>query len=115
MFMMTFPFVLSTLLTGCGENLCTTEIIFSVNVQILDETGQPVADATPTYSVDGGEEQACEDDGTGGYNCGEDQSGEITVHVSLDGYEDEEASVTVEADECHVITESLEIQLVASQ
>ncbi len=109
------PIALCSLLVGCKkETLCSTEIIFSVNVEVLDEEGELVEDAAPTYSVDGGEVQSCEQDGIGGFNCGEDQAGDVTVYVSVEGYEEDEQSVMVEEDECHVTQESLSFQLVAS-
>jgi hypothetical protein len=116
-----FPTALFSLLTACGDkdgdtgfSICTAEIIFSVNVKIFDEAGQPIEDASPTYSVEGGAEGTCESDGIGGHNCGEDQEGSFTVYVSVDGYEDAEDTVTVSGDECHVTTESMEFQLVLS-
>ena len=108
------PIAICTLFTGCGPYVCTAQQVFSVNVQIYDDAGRVIEDAAPTFSVDGGEEAPCENDSTGGYNCGEDQEGVVTVYVSIDGFEDAEESVTVEGDKCHVTTESMEIDLVAS-
>ena len=116
------PIALCSFLTACGlkdgdtaSTICTAEIIFSVNVQVYDEAGQIIEDADPTYSVDGGAVGSCENDGVGGYNCGEDQEGAVTVYVSVDGYEPTEGTVTVSGDECHVTTESMTFRLAASE
>ena len=113
-----FPFAL-LLLTSCDSKetdsgiLCSNNIVFSVNVKVYDDGGQMIEDAAITYSVDNGPEKACESDGAGGYNCGEDEAGTVAVYVSVDGYEDAEQAVYVEAGVCHVTTETMAFNLVA--
>ena len=119
-----FPIVFCSLLFGCNEKeeteetedsgliACTSEIVSSVYVTIYDENGEVIENAAPTYSVDGGPEGSCEEDSIGGHHCGEEQAGTVTIHVSVEGYEDAEQSVVVESNECHVITEEMDIRLV---
>ena len=94
--------------------ICSSDIAFSVYVTIYDDNGQVRTNASPTYSVDGGSEGSCEQDGIGGYYCGEEQTGNVTIHVNVEGYEPVEESVVVEADECHVKMETMNINLTPS-
>lgn len=98
-------------LTACEET-CTTEIRPSVNVEISDEAGENM-DANVQYDIGDGP-VACEQLGdiAGVYSCGEDFAGDIEILVSAEGYQDYAETVSPEADECHVITEDLAIQLV---
>ena len=107
---------------GCGNKeddtayiTCTSEISFSVYVTFYNETGGVVDNAEPTVSVDGGSATPCEEDSIGGHYCGEEFEGEVTVSLVIDGYEPVEETVTVEADECHVITEMVDITLVPTE
>mgnify|MGYP003384174169 CR=1 FL=1 len=102
-------------LTACDEQACTTEIRPSVNVEISDEAGEPM-DAQVEYDIGDGP-VSCEQIGdiAGSYSCGEDFAGEIEILVSAEGYQDHSESLTLEADECHVITEDLAIQLLLEE
>ena len=109
-------------LGGCGNKeedtaniICSSEISFSVYVTFYNETGSVVDNAEPTVSVDGGSASACEEDSIGRHYCGEELEGEVTVSFLIDGYEPVEETVTVEANECHVITEIIDITLVPSE
>ena len=94
---------------------CTSNIEFSVYVTIYDEAGEVIENAAPTISIDGGDDISCEEDSIGGHYCGEDIPGEVTISVSVDGYEPAEETVTVGEDECHVIMEIVDITLVPSE
>lgn len=98
-------------LTAC-EEACTTEIRPSVNVQVLDEAGLAM-DASVQYDIGDGP-VSCDQlgDAAGYYICGEDFAGEIEILVSAEGYQDHSETLTPESDECHVITEELEVELV---
>lgn len=96
---------------------CTTEARSSVSITLLDEAGQNHVEATggagisATYTVDGGESQTCEAV-FDAVVCGWEQAGDFVIVVDAEGYVPEQREVTVEEDECHVISEVLQIQLV---
>ncbi len=101
-----------------GEALgCTTEARSSVTVSLvapdgsnpLEASGGPAVDAT--YTVDGGDTQSCEAMG-GDLVCGWEQAGHFVILVDVEGHVPEQREVTVAADECHVISQSIEIVLV---
>lgn len=97
-------------LTGCEEPVCTEIAMSSVTVQLLDPSGQPILGAQVQYSVEDALSDCFEWD-DGWYACGYEEEGDITVLASAEGYLDAEGSVFVEADECHVVTESLTLTL----
>jgi len=112
---------LFTLLFGCGskedtgeneEIACTASIEFSVYATIFNEAGEVIENASVSYSA-GEMSGDCEADSVGGHYCGEEQSGEVTIFASAEGYVDAEETVTVGADQCHVITEKLDITMTA--
>ena len=115
-------YAMLSLLFGCGskedtgeleELVCTASIEFSVYVTVYDEAGEVIDNASVSYISDE-MSGACEADSIGGHYCGEEQSGDVTISVSAEGYVDAEETVNVEADECHVITEYLDIRLATS-
>lgn len=96
---------------ACEEELdCTTIAVASVNLSVVDFDGQPVPDASASYVVDGQDPQACESV-LDGFICGWEVAGTFTVTASAPGYQEATGEVTVGADECHVIPESLELVL----
>ncbi len=99
--------VIPVLALGCdgGDLSCTADIRYSVSVTVEDEAGGAVIGAAVEYSVDGGEPVTCEGGAAGTYACGAEVEGDITVNATADGFGGDEATVTVEADECHVIGE----------
>ena len=112
-----------SLLFGCGskedtgeydEIACTANIEFSVYATIYNQDGEVIENASVSYSS---EEMSgdCELDSIGGHYCGEEQSGEVTIFASAEGYVDAEETVTVNADQCHVITENLDITMIATE
>ncbi len=105
--------VIPVLALGCdgGDTSCTTELRYSVSVDVEDEAGDAVTGATVEYSVDGGAAVACEELQDGNYACGEEVEGDLTVTATADGLGTDEATVTVEADECHVIGEAVTLTL----
>ena len=112
-----------SLFLGCGSKddtgeledfVCTASIEYSVYVTVYNEDGSVIENASVSYSSDpmSGD---CEMDSVGGHYCGEEQSGDVTIFVSAEGYVDTEQTVTVEADVCHVITEMLDVTLIATE
>lgn len=107
--------VIPMLVMGCDSVVedisCTLDLRYSVTVSVEDDAGDPVTDATVTYSVDGETPVACEQAMDGLYPCGPEIEGDITVSATADGLGTDEQTVTVSADECHVITESVTLIL----
>ncbi len=104
------------ILTGCPQPTnCTTEARSSVSVNVVDENGEPILNAELTYSVDGGPSLDCEIFGDGSSVCGWEASGEIAITATAQGYQSASETVTVESDECHVISESLTLTLTEVQ
>jgi len=98
-------------LTGCSpDGPCTEEARSSVTVNLTDTAGDPIEGAALEFLHDDVIE-TCIDLGQGAYVCGWEQAGEITVFATADGYEPGEANALVEKDECHVITETLDLTL----
>ncbi len=118
---MTNPTQLSILLaatlalTGCPdvEKACTDDARASVTLTVVDETGTPIPDAVVAYAVDGGASEACESWAAGEFVCGMEESGDFVIDVDATGYAPTTVDLTVGADECHVIGEVLEVELLA--
>ena len=55
---------------------------------------------------------ACEDFGGGTYACGWEQAGLIEIRIDDPAYELFEEAIEVGEDECHVITEILDVVLI---
>jgi hypothetical protein len=100
-------------LVACEDTTvgCDDMAVSSVSLTVEDADGNAITGANATYTVDGGVPSACEEFGDGNYACGYEQAGEITVTASAAGYAEASATVTVEADECHVITEQVTLTL----
>ena len=99
-------------LAGCTvESACTEEARSSVTVEVVDASGAPVLDATVTYSVGGAAAKACENTlMNGSYVCGYEETGDFTITVTR-GAETKTQTLTVTADECHVIGKNIQIKL----
>ena len=98
-------------LTGCPTSpTCTTEAALSVLVTVVDDAGADVPEVEVFYDAGDGE-QACEDFSDGTFGCGWEVDGDITVTARADGFSDATDVVTVGADECHVIQESLTLTM----
>lgn len=93
------------LATGCPAPPveCTEQAAASLNLTVVDPDGVPVADAQVNYTVDGGDPEACELLTDGGYVCGWEIAGAFDVQIGAVGYLPDTFSVTVDADECHVL------------
>jgi hypothetical protein len=119
----------SLLLPACGDGsgdsgssgdpvTCTLEARSSVQVTVVDVMGIPALDATVTFSVDGGVEEDAECVSTaaaGGceaWVAGYERAGVFVIKaMSADGTAKAEESVTVAKDECHVISQMVELKL----
>lgn len=109
-----FPLFLAFLAAvgACGdkEPVCDTMAVFAVTVDPIDPDGERISGASGTWATDddGGD---CETMTDGTLACAAEIAGEITVTVSAPGFEDAEASVTIEQGECHVEAKSIEVEL----
>lgn len=94
---------------GIGVD-CTAMAVASVQLTVVDEAGQPVADAVARFDSGEGLED-CESWEPGEFVCGWEREGRIDVFVEAPGYAPAEATVDVQADVCHVQTETLLVEL----
>jgi len=108
----------AAMLGACGGDedrieaiACTTEVLTSVLLTVVDPINAPLPGVTATYRVDGGATQskACEPNGT--CAIGEEVSGVFSITASKAGYVPSSVAITVRRDECHVITERLTLTL----
>jgi hypothetical protein len=113
--------LLPLLLGGCdlvgpggGGTACAEYAASSVTVNLIDESGAPIADATLSFSVDGGASQSCESFGDGTYVCGWEQAGSIAITAEREGFRSttETVEVGMTEDGCHVEGQVLDITLV---
>jgi hypothetical protein len=103
------------LLAACeldGVN-CTTDFRASVTVTVASDSALPLENVVGTYTVDGGPEKACEAIADSQFWCGGEEAGHFEITFSADTAEAVTQEVDVEADECHVIGETLDFTLVA--
>jgi hypothetical protein len=117
-----FLFMLAPLLmtTGCESSdddpiNCTTEFVYGLNVVVLDAiSGQPLIEGVEVTAVDGTYQEVLHTNFGMEYTflgAGE-RIGNYTITVTKDGYLTQTlAAVAVPADVCHVITQSLTVNL----
>ena len=125
--------ILFLMLTACGEKNssdtgdsdtgggidCTAQFVYSLALTIEDQDGQPVDNANISYTVDGEAGTYVEYFTNGEYFVGGEEAGdfEVDIYVEIpagaDCFDIGDAyfSVTVEADECHVITQAITPEL----
>ncbi len=104
---------LVVLTVGCPkpETACTDDARSSITLSVVDEMGVSINDATATYSVDGSAAQDCEGWSDGSFACGWEQAGTFEITVDAAGYDAQTITQDVAEDECHVITELIEVTL----
>jgi len=119
-FMAALPLLaLTPVVEGCIGLSCTEEARASVLVTVVDEMDAIQRDAKVTFSVEGRAEQAaeCVDPTGAGTSCdswigGYEQTGSFTVKAaSADGTKHAETTFMVDADECHVETQTIKLTL----
>ncbi len=102
------------------ELACDASAMASVTLSVVDAEGEPVAPTSLTYSIDGGEEREadCMDGDCSTAVAGWEEPGEFLIIASYEAQTEDpccwysdyvSATVTVEAGECHVDTQALEI------
>ena len=98
--------------SGGGDVGCTTEARVRVMVTVEGEGGRLPEDLAVTWSTPDSDLNPCEPwPGSPEYACGFEQAGPITVTASGRYYRTASQTVTVQADACHVQTESLTLVL----
>ncbi len=98
--------------TGCVES-CDLSARAAVNLHLVDQaTGQAIADATISYTVDG---EAQPDEGaligSDAYALGIELAGHYEVHIEAPGHMAVDRSYDVDEGECHVESVSDEIEM----
>jgi hypothetical protein len=98
---------------GCdgGAVECTAEARGSVNVTVTDAAGAPIPDVEVSFETPSRPLAPCEQMVAGDWVCGWEVAGEISVVATAPGYVGGSATVTVGADECHVVPEVLTLVL----
>ena len=81
--------------------MCTLEARWSVVVEVTDQAGTPIQDATAVYSVDGEPAVACTTLGNE-LLCGAEVDGGFEITVSARGYMPALVSAEVDDGRCHV-------------
>ncbi|MCP4807414.1 MAG: hypothetical protein GY913_28870 [Proteobacteria bacterium] len=106
---------LLSLLTACDGEIedCPAIAHPSVQLQLTDIDGEPLADALVQFSVDDGDLQDCESWDDGGYVCGWETEGFFEIHIAAENYEPVVETIEVaDIEGCDFGTESIEVQLV---
>lgn len=100
------------LAAGCPEDGvdCTTEARVSVTVTLTAAGGGDLSEAQVTWETADRGPEACENYGDD-WLCGWEVSGEILIRAEAQGYQAAEETVTVTEDECHVESQSIDIEL----
>ncbi len=93
---------------------CTDDERPSVRVTVHDLDGQSIPEAQPAY-VPHGElwttPEPCDPSGEAEWLCGWEREGVLDIWVDAQGYTSAYDEVDVPADECHVITQDLDVVL----
>ena len=97
-----------------GNNVdCDAMAVASVQVEVVDDQGDPVPDATGSFTTQAGLSGDCESL-SGELVCGWEVGGTMDITIRADGFVDAEEQVDIEEGECHVVTEFLTVALVPS-
>ncbi len=89
--------------------VCTEIYVYGINVRVFDEADNIVTDALVTIT-DGDYSETLELQENDYVGAGE-RPGNYTLEVEKSGYSPHSENVKVQADECHVIPESVEVKL----
>ena len=107
--------------TGGDGIDCTADFRASANITILDQEGSPLAGVDVSYTVDGEAGTYLDTWGDGTYNVGGEEAGDFVVRMYIEIPQENDPccfdvgegslEFTIEADECHVITQEFETEL----
>ena len=100
---------------------CTADIRSSALVTILDQEGTPLSDVEVSYTVDGQEGTYIDSWINGTYVIGQEEAGDFIVSMYTEIPQDNDPccsdvgqgtlEFTIQANECHVITQEFETSL----
>jgi len=115
---------LLSLLIACQPKeegiLCTEDFRYSATLDIRDQNGTPVSDADVSYTVDGNEGTYIDTWLEGEYIIGGEEAGDFVVEIFAEVDTEDPCcwdvgsatlEFTIEADECHVISQAFEPDL----
>ena len=105
--------LLVTLAPEEGDLVCTDVVMPSVivNVSSASDATVPLSGVAVTHAVGAQAAEPCESFTVGTWQCGWERAGDVTLYVSADGHLPATRTVTVGADACHVITETVDVVL----
>ena len=105
-----FFLLLLPLLAACPAGVdCDTSAAYSANVTVLDENGDAIDDADVAYAVNGNVTDC--DAVEGGWACGAEVAGEMTIIARKPGYFEATELLDIEQGECHVVAQDVTLQL----
>ncbi len=92
---------------------CTAEVVPSVLATIVASGGEALTGVNVQWGYRDADmaPQACSSRGGDAWACGEEVAGDLEIYAAADGHGAPITSVHVDADECHVLTETVEIAL----
>ncbi|MFP9097628.1 carboxypeptidase-like regulatory domain-containing protein [Flavobacterium sp. RHBU_24] len=91
---------------------CTTIVVNGLEVTVKDGAAILTSGITVTATDGDYIEQLTPSDVSGAYKGADERAGDYIITVTGDGYQPYTSeTITVEADECHVITEELTVNL----
>lgn len=107
------------LVSACGGGgsdagnpvVCTTEVRASVVLTVVDAASAPIPSAVVSYQINGGPAKSLICPATGACAVEYEQAGQFTLSVSKLGFVTTAATVQVNRDACHVLTEQLRVVL----
>lgn len=90
---------------------CTDVEVPSVHATVVGSGGEALTGVAVTWThADSFDPQPC-DPYSGGWACGWEEAGTLVVTATADEHAEKSATVEVSADECHVLTEDVELAL----
>lgn len=116
-------FSLFSLFFACSpeEVACTEIFTYSSTLNLVDQAGNPITDADISYTVDGQAGSYVESFENGSFAVGGEEAGDFVVEISasVDVENDQfcwevgtaTLEYTIEADECHVIGQTFDVEL----
>lgn len=94
---------------------CTENIVYSLYVHVTTDAAIPIQNETVMWGLANADmaPQPCEPDGDHYWRCAQEMAGDLDIYVSAENFVDAYQIVTVgmDAQECHVVTENVEVSL----
>ena len=93
------------------ELACTEQVVPSVIATVVGASGEELTGVNVQWGYRDADmaPQPCSEQADATWQCGEEVAGDLEIYAAADGHGAPITSVLVEADECHVITEHVEI------